>query len=375
MKPHSVPVLLFILAILLALTTSCGTTTPLQSGFPPGQSFVYVANDGSQTISGFKRDITTGALTPVQGSPFAADVEPGLWSSSLAVDPKNLMLFALGHKAPGGQLSVYLINSDTGALAPAAGSPFNFPAACSTRSISVDPTGRFVYVGTQCAGILAWQIDRRGRTLVPVPGSPFGNLNAPYNATVDTAGKYLYAAEYTNGIETFAIDQSTGSLQLVNGPFYIPHDGPKSIIMHPSGNFAYVMGDANDLSLELWVCAVIPSDGAVSALERQSGGVPLLALAPDAKFLFTSIGTYGTLTGQPNLSGSYSAEPLRSLLPSAAAVTPDNRFVFATVNSPQQSAPGTLSVFRLDETTGALTPIPGSPYSVGAQPTAVAVTH
>lgn len=371
MRPR-VALLLSVIA-LLVLFTGCGTTAS-NKAFPPGQSFVYVANDGSQTISAFQRDTTSGALTPVPGSPFAADVQPGLWGPSLAIDSKNLMLFALGERAPGRQLSVYLIDPDTGALTEASGSPFGIPEACSARSMSVDPLGHFVYVGTQCAGILAWQIDRAHRTLVSVHGSPFGDLTTSYSATVDIAGKYLYAAEYTHGIETFAIDPGTGALQLVNGPFYVPHNAPLSITMHPSGNYAYVQGDANDLSLQLWVCAVIPSDGAVSALELEHGGVPLLALTSDGKYLFTTLGTYGTLPDTPYLWG-YWADPLQSLWPTAVAVSPDNQFVYAAAKAALPSDPGSLSVFSLDETTGTLSPIPGSPYEVGAQPAAVAITH
>ena len=372
MRPRTTFAALLLVTALLPLMMGCGTASPSKP-FPAGQSFVYVGNNGPQTISGFKRDISTGALTEVPGSPFAASVQAELWSPTFAVDPENQMLFSLGSDAGKGQLSVFLIDPDTGTLSTASGSPFN--CSCIVRSISVAPQGRFVYVAAVDKGIFAWRIDRAHRTLVPVRGSPFGESTHPYQgATVDNAGKFLYTAEYTHGIETFAIDQNTGALELVNGPFYIPHNAPLSITMHPSGNYAYIQGDANDLSLKLWVCAVIPSDGAVSALEQEWGGVPLLALTPDGNFLITSVGLYWTLPSEPYLWG-YSADPLESLLPAAVAVTPDNHFVYATTSTAQQSDPGSLSVFLLDETTHSLTPIPGSPYTVGANPVAIAVTH
>jgi len=365
MKPRPVVAFFALSVLTLFALTGCGTTTS-DKPFPAGRSYVYVANNGSQTISAFQRDISTGTLTEIPGSPFAANVQPGHWSSSLTVDPKNQMLFAQG-----AGVSVYLINPDTGALSVAAGSPFSVPPTASIRSASVDPQGRFVFAGTQGAGILAWKIDRAYHTLVSVQG-PFGDLATPYTATVDNTGKLLYAAGYTHGIETFAIDPESGTLQLVNGPFYIPNHAPLQITMHPSGNYAYIQGDANDLSLRLWVCAVIPSDGAVSALEQESGGVPLLGLTQDGRYLFTTLGTYGTLPDSPYL-WTYSADPLLSLLPSAIAVSPDGKFVYAT--SALQSAPGSLSVFSLDETTGTLAPIEGSAYVVGPQPVAVAMTH
>jgi len=370
MRPRTSFAVLLFLAILLALSTGCGTAVS-NKPFPPGQSFVYVANNGSQTISVFKRDISTGALTEISGSPFAASVQPAFWSPTLTVDPKNLMLFSLGCNAGKGQLSVFVIDPDTGTLSTASGSPFI--GSCGMRSISVDPQGRFVYASGD--RILAWRIDRSHRTLIPVQGSPFGDSAHPYQgATVDNLGKFLYIAEYTHGIETFAIDPNSGALTLANGPFYIWNNAPFSISMYPSGDYAYVQGDADDLSLKLSVCAVIPSDGAVSFLEQEWGGVPLLALTPDGNFLITSLGIYSTPAGEPYLYG-YSPDPLKSLLPTAAAVSPDSRFVYASANGALQSDPGSLSAFSLDETTGTLSPIPGSPYAVGAQPVAVAMTY
>src|ERR1700730_6872781 len=45
--------------------------------------FAYVANEGAGNVSGFTINTTTGALTPVPGSPFAAHMSP----ASVTVDP------------------------------------------------------------------------------------------------------------------------------------------------------------------------------------------------------------------------------------------------------------------------------------------------
>ena len=42
----------------------------------PANQFLYVANDGSANISGFRLDASTGALTPMAGSPFPAGNHP-----------------------------------------------------------------------------------------------------------------------------------------------------------------------------------------------------------------------------------------------------------------------------------------------------------
>jgi 6-phosphogluconolactonase (cycloisomerase 2 family) len=370
MKPSRRTAILSFLIATLALLTACGSTS--SSVLPSGQSFLYVANQGSQNISAFKRDPSSGALTPLAASPFPAIVRPSFLSPTLVVDPKNLLLFVLGDNSSGGKLSVFVIDPGSGVLTPAPGSPLSLGSAAVVRSLSVDPQGDFVYVGTQGAGILGWRIDRSRRTLVPVPGSPFGDKNIPYTATVDSASKFLYTTEFTNGMETFAISPDSGALKMVNGPFYIPNNVPLAFTMHQSGKYAYVMGDANDLTLKLWVCAVNPSNGAVSAVEQETNtDPPILALSPDGKFLFSTFGTYGTPYGAPFVL-THSPDPLKPLLPTAAVVSPDSSFVYAVATG---QGPGSLSVFSLDDVTGALSPIAGSPYAVGAGPTAIAITH
>jgi 6-phosphogluconolactonase len=42
----------------------------------PSGTFAYVANQNSNTVSVYALDSTTGALTQVSGSPFAAGVNP-----------------------------------------------------------------------------------------------------------------------------------------------------------------------------------------------------------------------------------------------------------------------------------------------------------
>src|SRR5207253_4929799 len=58
--------------------------------FDPSGTHLYVANSGSNTISGFNLNPVTGTLTVVPGSPFADAGAP----SALLMDPVGLYLFA-----------------------------------------------------------------------------------------------------------------------------------------------------------------------------------------------------------------------------------------------------------------------------------------
>jgi hypothetical protein len=55
----------------------------------PGNAFVYTANAGGNSISGFAND-GTGALTPVPGSPFTVPGEP----FGIAATPNHQFLYA-----------------------------------------------------------------------------------------------------------------------------------------------------------------------------------------------------------------------------------------------------------------------------------------
>src|SRR2546430_3980994 len=108
----------------------------------PG-NFLYASNDGSNNISGFSIDNTTGALKAVPGSPFAAGALPGGNASSftLAVDPIGQFLYVGTFNISASNITAFKILSD-GALTPVAGSPFaaDFPPFHMKGS----PDGKFL---------------------------------------------------------------------------------------------------------------------------------------------------------------------------------------------------------------------------------------
>jgi DNA-binding beta-propeller fold protein YncE len=79
--------------------------------------YAYLVNSDWNTISGYTINTTTGALTAVTGSPFAAGSVP----SSVAVDPSGKFAYVTNGDDT---ISGYTINSSTGALTAMSGSPF-----------------------------------------------------------------------------------------------------------------------------------------------------------------------------------------------------------------------------------------------------------
>src|SRR5262249_57736517 len=108
---------------------------------PKGQ-FLYATDSAGNQIFAFSIQ-SSGALTPVAGSPFAAGTQP----VSVAVDSTGTLLYSANEGS--NDVSAFKISS--GALSPVAGSPF--PTAGSgvvTPSqpvfVTVDTTNGFLYV-------------------------------------------------------------------------------------------------------------------------------------------------------------------------------------------------------------------------------------
>jgi 6-phosphogluconolactonase len=149
---------------LLALTcVSMLSCTPLRSITGPSPA-AYVANYDSGDISGYSINRTTGALTPIAGSPFPAG---GISPSSVAVAPSGK--FAYVTNLANGKVSGYTIDP-TGALTPIAGSPF--PAGgFGPLSVAVDRSGKFAYVTnyvTEHKNVSGYKIDPTTGALTPI---------------------------------------------------------------------------------------------------------------------------------------------------------------------------------------------------------------
>jgi 6-phosphogluconolactonase (cycloisomerase 2 family) len=73
-------------------------------------NYLYAANVASNSISAFRINQTTGALSALPGSPFAT----GRFPMSVATDDTGTFLFAANEGSA--NMSTYRINPDTGAL-------------------------------------------------------------------------------------------------------------------------------------------------------------------------------------------------------------------------------------------------------------------
>jgi 6-phosphogluconolactonase (cycloisomerase 2 family) len=264
-------------------------------------------------------------LTAVAGSPFST----GAQSVGIAVDPSGQ--FVLTANGSANTVSVFRIGS-TGTLTEVAGSPF---AAGSNPSAIVVAGDQYVYAAnTAGSSVSAYSLNTTSGALTPVAGSPFATPGLPNGLVVDPAGTHLYASEsQPNEMSGFSIDATTGALSTIPGSPFRASFAIRTPVMDAGGMRLHV---ANGINVD---CFEVDANTATLA----------------------EIGTSAT-NGQSSIA--------------LALDGPDN-FLYVLDNLGNQ-----IEVFSIDTSSGALTLINGSPFTLfaGASgqnlgPNAIAVQH
>jgi DNA-binding beta-propeller fold protein YncE len=236
-------------------------------------------------------------------------------------------------------ISAYRINAITGVLTPLAGSPF--AAGVAPTSVTVNPAGTFAYVANSGDNtISAYRINAAMGTFTQVYGSPFAAGKDPEFVTLNPAGTFVYVANDGSGtISAYRINAATGALTQVHDSPFASGRGPQLVTINLAGTFAYV---ANAKS----VIDNPNSNGSISAYR-----------------INTTTGALAEVTGSPFAAGANSS-----------SVTINSTNTFAYILNNPGTGNGSISAYRINATTGALTPI-GSPFAVGVAPQSVTIVQ
>lgn len=208
---------------------SSGGTNPVAVAAALGQPFLYVLNQGSNTIAG----LVKGSFNPVPGSPFAT--EPN--GQFLAVSSDFRFLFVANGTQ--GTISAFAIGGN-GALSAVSGSPF--AAGGNISWVAVDPKGRFLFAtDTANNKVAAFTIQSATGALTPVTGSPFAAGVQPASLIVDSTGTFVYATNPgSNTVSGFRIDATTGALTAVAGSPFSAGNSPQFLAFDGLNRFVYV---------------------------------------------------------------------------------------------------------------------------------------
>jgi len=337
--------------------------------------FVYVANDGSNSISTYTIDATTGALTAVATLSVSAGTP-----HFLAVNPQRGYLYMTNGGS--NDVSVYAVDAASGALTAVNGSPF--PTGSNPSSVTIHPSGALVYVTNQTDGtISAYSQDPASGALIAVAGSPFTMGSNPVSVAIPDWTNplfdvYLYACGGSNNISAFTINENgttlTGALAAMSGSPFPAGSSPVSMVVDPVGKFIYVAsqgdgtvsayaGDPAKGSLTPIAGSPFAAGRGPSAVVDTFGGFAYVANKTDSSISAYQIsaGVLRATVGSPFMAGT---------APSSLTVDNLGKFLYA-VNSGSNN----ISAYAIDPATGALTPVTGSPFASGSGPASIAVSN
>jgi 6-phosphogluconolactonase (cycloisomerase 2 family) len=295
-------------------------------------AFVYTT-DGDNTVAGFGEAQGTGQLSPLANSPFS----PGPTNLiALLPDPTMNLLFVVSAETTTtsqGTITSFAVDPSTGNLM-LTGNSTTLPDAPTGNDLILGPGGNVLYVtSASSATIMAYSIASGG-ALTPLPGSPFnvpcigafcGNDNTPGEMIYDAADKTLYVINTDDWtVATFSVATS-GSLTYIANTI-TGADVPESLTISPNGSFLYA---PNQLSNNISAFTITPN-------ATLSGNPEPLT----------------PITGQPFANANGSS-------PDSPAIEPTGQYLYVNNNGAQ-----TISAFSINQSSGALTQLSGSPFSI-----------
>ncbi len=337
--------------------------------------FVYV---GTYTYRGvskgiylYRLDMTTGVLVPTG---IAAETEN---PSFLAADPQRRYLYAVNETMTfegqaGGGLSAFAIEPQTGALTYLNSQCTHGGAPCH---VSVDQTGRFVYVANYMGGNVAVFPVRRDGDLEPVSdvvqhsGSGVNprRQEGPHahSINLDPTNRYAFVADLgIDRVMTYQLDLDNGQLIPHTTPWLevTPGAGPRHLAFHPNGKYAYLVTEMGSTIIALAYDAAqgtLTTLQTVPALPEDFAGHSTAAdihVAPSGTFLYASnrghdslvIYAIDTTTGLLSYVGH---TPTQGKTPRNFAIDPTGTYLLAANQDSD-----TIVTFTIDPQTGCLTP-------------------
>jgi 6-phosphogluconolactonase len=207
---------------------------------PPTTENLYVTDSTNYVLLNYSVDPSTGALTPKPISISEPGIPTGSVPSGVAVDPCNRFVF-VSNGGPGSNqnnVSAYTICSAVNVLSqpPCPSADFSlhtvtnspFPAGDAPGPIAVDAYGRFLYVvNTGSGNVSGYVINSNTGALTGFSGGPAAAGVGANSIAIRSDDSWVFVANLTTGsLSQYAITLSSGVLNPV---------GPVSTLDLPSG--------------------------------------------------------------------------------------------------------------------------------------------
>jgi 6-phosphogluconolactonase len=261
----------------------------------PNNAFLYAG-----TTSGIFEYVisSNGSLTVANnGAALAQDVI----ATSMQVDATGNYLLAagLGVSAQAQALAIYQINTSSGAITPLSGSPLALytgpagsPTVLSPTGLLITPNNSLVYVSLGTLGVQLLTFGSGGAlstgsapTILP----PYSKSTSPadYGLASNPGSQFLFVAEFNTGLRVFSIGAS-GALSEVSGSPYTAGTGPTGVIVDPTGSYVYVAnkGSNNVNAFNLHASGMLTT---ISGSPFASGGQLPIAFASDSSKAYLAV--------------------------------------------------------------------------------------
>ena len=219
-----------------------GTTPPFRgNGGPlaidPSGKYVFYS-DAHGSITFFNIDGATGALSPTSAAVVDGCVQP----MHMLGSPSGRFLYAAN--LGGNSFCIYSINLSTGALTPLPGSPFSFVVNSLPWGLAMNAGGTFLYSSlSNSQQVAGFSVDTTAGTLTQLTGSPYPAGFIPQGIALGAGGQYLYVGNEGNGtISMFKVDPTTGVLS-TNGS--LAAGNPSFLATDTSGQYLFVLGQSS----------------------------------------------------------------------------------------------------------------------------------
>ena len=290
----------------LTFTITTGAVDPQSIAVDPTGKFAYVINGGcSGGIGGYVSMYTINPATQA-----LASIGPPVWTydadtpGSMTVDPSGRFVYVANPGDPWspdyGSVSMYSINATTGALTYTGMLSGNCPGLCFPSSVAVDPSGKFAYVASGGAdfpfNVEMYTIDATTGALASIGTIAAGGY--PQAVAVDPAGKFIYVvtASATAGspgsVSMYAINAMTGAL-MSTGTIAAGED-PVAVAVSLSGQFAYVVNANFGSAGNVSMYAIDATTGALKSIGTIAAGKDPLSVALDPAGEFAYVTNYNS---------------------------------------------------------------------------------
>ncbi len=267
----------------------------------------------------------------------------------------------------GTQINVQSINPN-GTLTPILGSPYT--AGAQPGAVAVSPSGKWIYVLNGAGSITQYSIASDG-TLTSIANNAQTGTQ-PVAIAIDSQQRYLAVANQGSGnVSIYSINSTNGSLsQLSNSPVTTGNN-PVSIAI--TNNLIYAVGPTSIAEIAIdpinYTTTVVSGSpfaaGAVGPLSASAAGIQLYALdaTSDCGQGVTPLKncireyTFNITNGAPVLNTFTAA----GTGPAAVLPVLNNKFLYVA-----NKTSGNVSAYSINQSTGALTEIAGSPFADGS---------